>query len=116
VALVEDNDDARSSLKLLLEAMGHTVVEAADGTAGVALMSADSQIAVAFVDIGLPGLDGYAVARAVRGQRGRAIRLVAMSGYGADRDVMAGVDAGFDAYVVKPADLDALLAEIERAG
>jgi signal transduction histidine kinase len=116
VALVEDNDDARSSLKMLLESMGHTVVEASDGTAGVALMSGDSQIAVAFVDIGLPGLDGYGVARAVRGLRGRTIRLVAMSGYGAERDVVAGVEAGFDAYVVKPADLDALLAEIDRAG
>jgi len=112
VALVEDNDDARESLKMLLELEGHTVHEAADGAAGVGLIAGDTRITVAFVDIGLPGMSGFDVASAVRARRGAGVRLVAMSGYGAERDIEAGKQAGFDAYIVKPADIDAMRAEI----
>jgi signal transduction histidine kinase len=115
VALVEDNVDARESLKLLLELEGHTVHEAADGATGAALIAAEPRIAVAFIDIGLPGMSGYDTARAVRGSRGRGVRLVAMSGYGAARDVSAATEAGFDAYLVKPAELDAMRAQIAMA-
>jgi CheY-like chemotaxis protein len=114
VAIVEDNDDARESLKMLLELEGHTVHEAPDGAAGVELIAGDPRIGVAFVDIGLPGISGFDVASALRQRRGRDVRLVAMSGYGADRDVTNGLEAGFDAYIVKPADLDAMRSEIAK--
>jgi signal transduction histidine kinase/ActR/RegA family two-component response regulator len=115
VALVEDNEDSRESLKLLLELEGHHVHAAADGPTGADLVANDPRIDVAFIDIGLPGLDGYGVARAIRSRRSAGIRLVAMSGYGAHRDIDAGMQAGFDAYIVKPADLDAIRAELDRA-
>jgi signal transduction histidine kinase len=114
VALVEDNDDARMSLRMLLELEGHTVYEAADGSAGVDLIAGEPRISVAFVDIGLPGMSGYDVARELRARRGKAVRLVAMSGYGADQDIAQGVEAGFDAYIVKPADIDKLSDELAK--
>jgi signal transduction histidine kinase len=114
IAIVEDNDDARESLKMLLELEGHTVHEAADGAAGLQLIAGEPRITVAFVDIGLPGMSGFDVASALREKRGREVRLVAMSGYGADRDVTNGLEAGFDAYIVKPADLDAMRSEIAK--
>jgi signal transduction histidine kinase len=114
VAIVEDNDDARESLRMLLELEGHTVHEAADGPAGVQLVAGDERIGVAFVDIGLPGMSGFDVASALREKRGRGVRLIAMSGYGTDRDVTNGLEAGFDAYIVKPADLDAMRTEIAK--
>jgi signal transduction histidine kinase len=115
IAIVEDNDDARVSLRMLLELEGHEVHEAPDGNAGVPMIAGDATISVAFIDIGLPGMSGYDIARAVRRQRGSAIRLVAMSGYGADADVAKGVEAGFDAYIVKPADISALRPQIAKA-
>jgi signal transduction histidine kinase len=115
VALVEDNDDARMSLRMLLEFEGHIVHEAVDGAAGIELIAADPRISIAFIDIGLPGMSGYAVARELRLRRGKTLRLVAMSGYGADQDIALGVDAGFDAYIVKPADLERLGEELAKA-
>jgi CheY-like chemotaxis protein len=115
LAIVEDNDDARMSLRMLLELEGHTVHEAAEGGAGVPLIAGNPAIAVAFIDIGLPGMSGYDIARAVRARRGSTVRLVAMSGYGGEQDIAKGLAAGFDAYIVKPADISALRPEIARA-
>jgi signal transduction histidine kinase len=115
IALVEDNEDARLSLRMLLELDGHEVVEAGDGETGIELLSANPGISIAFVDIGLPRASGYAVARAVRERRGRSIRLVAMSGYGGERDVQQGMEAGFDAYIVKPAEPEVLREELLKA-
>jgi signal transduction histidine kinase len=114
VAIVEDNDDARISLRMLLELEGHVVYEAAEGNAGALLISTNQEIKVAFIDIGLPGMSGYDIARTVRARRGSSVRLVAMSGYGGEQDVAKGLEAGFDAYIVKPADLAALRPEIAR--
>jgi signal transduction histidine kinase len=114
IAVIEDNADARESLRMLLELDGHRVHEAVDGESGIALLRDTPGIDVAFVDIGLPGIDGLAVAREVRALRGRSIRLVAMSGYGAERDVARGADAGFDDYIVKPADAARLQAQIAQ--
>jgi DNA-binding response OmpR family regulator len=115
VAIVEDNEDARVSLRMLLEFEGHVIHEAADGKAGVPLIVGNSRISIAFIDIGLPGMSGYDIARAVRAQRANPVRLVAMSGYGGDQDVAKGLEAGFDAYIVKPADISALRPEMAKA-
>jgi signal transduction histidine kinase len=113
VAIVEDNEDARTTLRMLLEIEGHEVQEAADGASGVVLVAGRTAITTAFVDIGLPGMSGYEVARAVRRKRGGSVRLVAMSGYGGDQDVAKGTDAGFDAYLVKPVEIEALRDQLK---
>jgi signal transduction histidine kinase/ActR/RegA family two-component response regulator len=115
VALIEDNEDARTSLRLLLEMEGHVVYEAADGVAGIELLAANPQIEVAFIDIGLPGKSGYAVAEAVRASGANPIRLVAMSGYGSEQDVERGQRSGFDSYIVKPAELERVQQEMALA-
>jgi signal transduction histidine kinase/ActR/RegA family two-component response regulator len=114
VALVEDNADARASLQLLLEFDGHQVLAAGDGNEGVELFEKNPHIEIGFIDIGLPGMDGHAVARAVREMRGSSVRIVAMSGYGAENDISRGLQSGFDAYIVKPADPDEVAREIAK--
>lgn len=103
VVLVEDNEDVRASVRALLEMEGHEVHEAADGESGVVVILRE-QPDVAFIDIGLPVLDGYAVARSVKAKIQRRILLVAMTGYGSQEDRERGISAGFDAYLVKPVD------------
>jgi CheY-like chemotaxis protein len=100
---------------MLLEFEGHTVHEAGDGLAGLELVANNADIRIAFVDIGLPGMSGYDVARELRKRRGAKVRLVAMSGYGAESDVEQGMQAGFDAYIVKPAEIEALQEQIAKA-
>ena len=111
--IIEDNDDARHGLRALLEGGGHEVREATDGEAGVA---AALELApdVALVDIGLPLLDGYEVARRIRaGNPG--IRLIAVTGYGHDDDKRRARDAGYDAHLLKPVTVDRLRHAIEAA-
>jgi PAS domain S-box-containing protein len=106
VLLVEDNADAMSALRSLLELDGHTVSTAVDGVAGLAeLLRMRPEVAV--IDIGLPGLTGYEVAKRSRAA-GYAGRLIALSGYGQGRDVQQALRAGFDAHLVKPVDPEAL--------
>jgi signal transduction histidine kinase len=102
ILLIEDNDDARESLRLLLAGAGHETYEAADGETGVRLAS---QLApeVVLVDLGLPGIDGYEAARRIRAAH-PAIRLIALTGYGRDDDRARSRSAGFDAHLVKPVD------------
>ncbi len=108
ILLVEDNQDAREMMRQYLEMAGHTVFEADDGT--VALQAARAlRPDVAIIDIGLPGLDGYAVARELRTMpEGKSLRLVAVTGYGMPDDRRRAREAGFDAHVVKPVDPDEL--------
>jgi len=101
VLVVEDNADARGSLRMLLEAMGHDVYDSADGAAAIA-DAARLEPDVALIDIGLPGLDGYEVARRIRAAGGTA-RLVALSGYARDEDKRRAFQAGFDEHLTKPA-------------
>jgi signal transduction histidine kinase/CheY-like chemotaxis protein len=108
VLLVEDGRDAREMLRLLLEQAGHDVYEAEDGFSGVELMDR-VRPDVAIIDIGLPGLDGYEVARRMRAHpHGGAMVLVALTGYGSARDHEQSAGAGFDHHLVKPVDIDAL--------
>jgi PAS domain S-box-containing protein len=102
ILIVEDNADARDMLLALLTLDRHEVVTAADGPAGV-----DAALRlrpdVALVDIGLPGLNGYEVARRIRAtESGRAIKLIALTGYGQSEDMRQAREAGFDLHLVKP--------------
>jgi signal transduction histidine kinase len=114
IAVVEDNDDVRSGLRVLLEMDGHDVVEAKDGLQGVDTILRENAD-IALVDIGLPNLDGYGVARAVRSRAQRPVLLVAITGYGSQGDANRGTQAGFDAYMVKPVDAAILRELIARA-
>jgi signal transduction histidine kinase/CheY-like chemotaxis protein len=102
ILLVEDNADAREMLRLGLTLQGHEVYEAGDGKTAVEL-AAEVRPDVALIDIGLPGFDGYEVARRIRAtQEGKSILLVAMTGYGQADDRRRALDAGFDAHATKP--------------
>ena len=106
--MVEDNADAAESLKLLLEILGHHVQVASSGPDGLAA-AASSPPHVMLVDIGLPGMDGYEIARRVRNDPAlRGITLVAITGYGREDDKLAAMKAGFDHHLVKPVDPDSL--------
>ena len=108
VLTIEDYADARDSLRSLLELSGHEVREAADGPTGVEL-ALRLQPDVVLIDIGLPGLDGYGVARRIRSApQGRLIVLAAVTGYGQPEDRRRAQEAGFDALLVKPVDPDRL--------
>ena len=112
VLLIEDNDDAREMLRVALAHDGHEVHEAADGPAGVeAALRLRPDIAL--VDIGLPGLDGYDVARKIRASGiGRSVRLVALTGYGQTEDRQRAREAGFDAHLTKPVTAERLAEAI----
>jgi two-component system CheB/CheR fusion protein len=100
--LVEDNDDARSMLARGLQLQGFVVEQASDGRqALIALRSFRPEVAV--IDIGLPGMSGYEVARQVRSSTDlRDTTLIALTGYGRQTDRKAALDAGFDTHLVKP--------------
>jgi CheY-like chemotaxis protein len=109
VALIDDNEDVRLTTKDLLEDLGHRVETAEDGEQGLALILRLLPD-VALVDIGLPVLDGHGVAQRVRAAPGgQRVRLLAMSGYGAESDRSRSREAGFDQHLVKPCDLDTLI-------
>jgi CheY-like chemotaxis protein len=112
VLVVEDDAGARGALRMLLELRGYAVAEAAEGAIGAAYALAHRP-AVALIDIGLPGLDGYAVARRIReGLAGSPMFLIALTGY-QDLDERTG-DTGFDAHLVKPLKVDDLFELLER--
>ena len=109
VLVVDDNADAAESLADLLRVLGHTVEVAFDGPSAVEKARASPPDAV-LCDLGLPGMSGYEVARALRAALPGRTQLVALSGYAQPEDVRRAVQAGFDAHVAKPADP----AELER--
>ncbi len=111
IVLVEDNEDIRITMRDLLERWGHEVHEAPTGLAGIELILRERPH-VALVDIGLPDIAGYDVARGVRRAVGSPpTRLIAVTGYGQERDRAMARDAGFDEHVSKPANV----AQLRRA-
>jgi signal transduction histidine kinase len=110
VLVIEDNDDVLAALRSKLELDGHSVSTAVDGIEGLTrLLKLRPEVSI--VDIGLPGLTGFELARHARAA-GYAGRMIAMSGYGAERDAHAALVAGFDAYLVKPVDRNQLRASL----
>ncbi|NLY00835.1 MAG: response regulator [Rhodopirellula sp.] len=108
ILVVEDNPNAREMLQTVLELDGHEVAVAESGLQGLEMIEFQRP-EVALVDIGLPGLDGYQVARAVRkNPQNDGVFLVALTGYGQPDDRRQALDAGFDAHLVKPVDLERL--------
>ena len=110
VLVIEDNPDVLAALRSKLELDGHTVSTAADGVEGLTRLLRQ-QPEVSIVDIGLPGLTGYEIARHARAA-GYAGRLIALSGYGQERDRSDALVAGFDGYLVKPVDRVQLRASL----
>jgi signal transduction histidine kinase/ActR/RegA family two-component response regulator len=119
VLVVEDNADARATMQLLLQTWGYNVDTAADGREGLEKVLAE-QPDVAIVDIGLPKIDGYEVARQVRARMdGNSPRLIALTGYGQPEDRKRALEAGFDHHLAKPVkadDLSRLLQTAANAG
>jgi CheY-like chemotaxis protein len=108
IVLIDDSEDIRELMADLFRGWGHHVEVAADGESGSEL-ALRSQPDVAFVDIGLPRIDGYTVAEQLRTQLSRErLRLVAMTGFGQESDKRRALDAGFDLHIVKPASIEAL--------
>jgi DNA-binding response OmpR family regulator len=113
VLVVDDNEDAADSLATLLGVMGYEVRIAYDGPE--AIVAADEFMpAVALLDIGLPKLSGYDIARHVRAQRGDGVLLVAITGWGQEDDRRRAREAGFDHHFTKPADFERLLELIDQ--
>jgi signal transduction histidine kinase len=108
IFIVEDNSDAQQSLGDLCEMWGHEVMAAGDGHTGLSRVL-ESQPDIALIDIGLPGIDGFEVVRRLRADaRGRALWLVALTGYGSPEQRASALAAGFDAHLVKPVEVDKL--------
>jgi signal transduction histidine kinase len=103
ILVIEDNADIRDLLRIKLRQLGHKVEAAEDGTQGLEKLLA-SPPEVALVDIGLPGIDGYEIARRVREQIGSHVYLIALTGYGQAEDKRKALDAGFNVHLTKPAD------------
>jgi signal transduction histidine kinase len=114
VLIVEDNRDAQQALQCLLELWGHEVLVADDGSTGYRSTVA-LRPDVALIDLGLPGLDGYEVARKVRAALGVASPLlIALTGYGAPEQRAQALAAGFDLHIVKPVEPDRLAMLLEE--
>ncbi len=118
ILIVEDNRDCAQSLRLLLEFLGHDVCVATTGTEGVRL-ARTIRPEVVLCDIGLPELDGFGVATALRQHPETAgSHLIAITGYGSDQTRLRCCEVGFDRYFTKPVDPDVLvelLAALPRA-
>ena len=114
VLVVDDNADAADSLAMLLQVRGDEVRVAYDGEEALAAEAAFQPEAI-LLDIGMPKLSGYDVARRVRDLRGPGVLIVAITGWGQEDDRQRARDAGFDHHFTKPVDYTALLDLVDRA-
>ncbi len=113
ILVVEDNRDAADSLQMLLKLAGYEVVVAYSGTEGLQAARA-RQPDVILCDIGLPGMDGFALAKALRQDPQTAdARLIAMTGYGRQEDKERALEAGFNGHLTKPVDPETLLRQLD---
>ncbi len=101
VLVIEDNQDTRELLRMLISSFGHRVDVASDGLEGLKLALA-LQPDVLIVDLGLPKLDGYGVARRARAELGKPVVMIALTGYGQPEDRRRALEAGFDVHFIKP--------------
>jgi signal transduction histidine kinase/ActR/RegA family two-component response regulator len=115
VLIVEDNLDAAESLSMLLELLGHEVRAVHSGPEALDAVRSDSPD-IALVDIGLPCMDGYQVAREMRALPNNTTILVALTGYGRDEDKQLAHAAGFDHHLTKPVEIDALERLVAAVG
>jgi CheY-like chemotaxis protein len=116
ILVIEDNVVAARSLQMLLTETGHAVEVANNGTGGVEV-ARRFRPDIVLCDIGLPGLDGYAVARLLRKEPGlTGVYIVAVSGYGQNTDQRRASKEGFDAYLTKPIDFDKLEKLLTECG
>ncbi|MFL5410270.1 MAG: ATP-binding protein [Myxococcales bacterium] len=115
ILLIEDNDDAREMLREWLVLDGHEVQDARDGASGLALAERVAP-EVALIDIGLPDMDGYEVARRLRSARNGSISLIALTGYGQAEDRRRAIEAGFDVHLTKPVETERLTETIAALG
>src|SRR5580692_531484 len=119
ILVADDNRDALESLARLLELSGHEIHKAVDGVQALEAATRERPDLV-LLDIGMPGMDGYEVARRIRSQPwGRAATLVALSGWGQESDRKRSREAGFDSHCIKPLDpqrLSMLLASLSPPG
>jgi CheY-like chemotaxis protein len=113
VLVVDDNHDSADAMATLLEMMGHHAVAAYDGLKALQLAS-DLAPDLILLDLGLPDMDGFEVARRLRRLVNRAPRLVALTGYGADEDKRRTREAGFHEHVVKPVAPEMLNEIVDR--
>lgn len=112
ILVVDDNADAAESTCMLLEAHGHRVKSAHSGQAAIEMMKS-FQPDFVLLDLGLPGMDGYEVARRIRSdQRGRQPRIIALTGWGQAEDRRRSLDAGCDGHLTKPVDMKHLAATL----
>jgi two-component system CheB/CheR fusion protein len=116
IVLIEDIHDAREMLTLLLALDGHTVHACCDGESGFeAVLKRKPDVAL--IDIGLPGIDGYEVARRIRSSKeGQNVFLIALTGFGQAGDVEKATEVGFDMHMVKPVDADLVRDVMESIG
>lgn len=116
VLICDDVADTREVFSVMIELSGHAVEITADGRSAIDRILAGG-IDAAVIDIGLPDLSGYAVARAVRGHLSKAqIRLIAITGYATPADHATAMLAGFDEWFAKPVKMDVLLGALRRVG
>lgn len=113
VLIIEDNEDAREALTVALEFFGHDVLTAADGEVGLELVRRERPD-LAVIDIGLPRMDGFEVARRLRSSNGLDIRLVALTGYSQNEASTRAEAAGFDRALTKPVGIKDLARIIEE--
>ena len=103
VLIVEDNIDQAQTLRMFLSMKGHRLQIAATGPAALEL-ARRFRPEVVLLDLGLPGLDGFEVARQLRQEYGEAIRIIAVSAYASENDRRQSLEAGCELHLVKPAD------------